>query len=124
MNEKQIRSNPGALLPIGVFLVLYLGLGILFEYILKIPMGFYNIPIVVIFLIALLVAFAQNRSISFDEELRLMGEVIGDKNIVTMVLIFMEAGIFVGVVGRGSAESVAYFMLSIIPAKYTVAGLW
>lgn len=38
-----------ALLPIAVFLVLYLGLGILFEYVLKIPMGFYNIPIVVTF---------------------------------------------------------------------------
>ena len=37
-------------LPIGVFLVLYLGLGILFEYVLKIPMGFYNVPIVVAFL--------------------------------------------------------------------------
>lgn len=34
------KANYKALLPIGVFLVLYLGLGI--------PMGFYNIPIVVI----------------------------------------------------------------------------
>ena len=41
-----------------------------------------------------------------------------------MILIFLEAGIFVGVVGRGSAESVAYFMLSIIPARYTVAVLF
>ena len=124
MKEKQIRSNPAALLPIGVFLVLYLGLGILFEYVLKIPMGFYNIPIVVIFLTALLVACLQNRALGFDEKLRLMGEGIGDKNIVTMILIFMEAGIFVGVVGRGSAESVAWFMLSVIPAKYAVAVLF
>ena len=36
-----------ALLPIGVFLILYLGLGILFEYVMEIPMGFYNVPIVV-----------------------------------------------------------------------------
>ena len=50
------KGNSKALLPILVFLVLYLGLGILFEYILRIPMGFYNIPIVVTFLIALLVA--------------------------------------------------------------------
>ena len=48
------KGNPVALLPIGVFLVLYLGLGLIFEYVLKIPMGFYNIPIVVVFLIALL----------------------------------------------------------------------
>ena len=124
MKQKEIRSNPIALLPIGVFLVLYLGLGILFEYILKIPMGFYNIPIVVIFLIALTVACLQNRALSFDEKLELMGQGIGDKNIVTMILIFMEAGIFVGVVGRGSAESVAYFMLSVIPARYAVAVLF
>ena len=124
MNEKTIRSNPAALLPIGVFLVLYLGLGILFEYVLKIPMGFYNIPIVVVFLAALLVACLQNRALPFDEKLALMGQGIGDKNIVTMILIFMEAGIFVGVVGRGSAESVAWFMLSIIPARYAVAVLF
>ncbi len=124
MNETKIRSNPAALLPIGVFLVLYLGLGILFEYVLKIPMGFYNIPIVVIFLAALLVACLQNRSLSFDKKLAVMGRGIGDQNIVTMILIFMEAGIFVGVVGRGSAESVAYFMLSIIPARYAVAVLF
>ena len=124
MNSNSVKSNPIALLPIAVFLVLYLGLGILFEYVLKIPMGFYSIPIVVVFLAALLVAWLQNRSLSFDDKLVLMGRGIGDKNIVTMILIFLEAGIFVGVVGRGSAESVAYFMLSIIPARYTVAVLF
>lgn len=118
------KSNPIALIPIGVFLVLYLGLGILFEYVLKIPMGFYNIPIVVIFLIALLVACFQNKSLSFDEKLALMGKGVGDKNIVTMILIFLTAGMFVGVVGRSSASSVAYFMLSIIPAQYSAVVLF
>ncbi len=113
-----------ALLPIGVFLVLYLGLGILFEYVLKIPMGFYNIPIVVIFLIALLVACVQNPKLSLDEKFSIMSRGVGDKNIVTMVLIFMAAGIFVGVVGRSSAESVAYFVLSFIPANFAVLVLF
>ena len=63
------KSNPAALAPIGVFLVLYLGLGVLFEYVLKIPMGFYNIPIVVAFLAAILVACTQNKEKSFDEKL-------------------------------------------------------
>ena len=118
------KGKAAALLPIGVFLVLYLGLGIIFEYVMKINMGFYNIPIVVAFLVALLVACLQNRALSFDAKLELMGRGIGDKNIVTMILIFMAAGIFVGVVGRSSAESVAYFLLSIIPAKYSVAVLF
>ena len=118
------KGNFKALLPIGVFLVLYLGMGILFEYVLKIPMGFYNIPIVVTFLIALLVACMQNNKLSFDEKISLMGKGVGDPNIITMLLIFMAAGIFVGVVGRSSAESVAYFLLSIIPAQFSVAVLF
>lgn len=120
----QQKSNFKALLPIGVFLVIYLGLGILFEYVMKIPMGFYNIPIVVAFLVALLVACLQNPSLKFDDKLSIMAKGVGDKNIFTMVLIFMAAGIFVGVVGRSSAESVAYFLLSIFPAKYAVLVLF
>ena len=118
------KGNPWALLPIGIFVVLYLGLGILFEYVLKISMGFYSIPIVVIFLVALLVACLQNPKKSFDEKLVIMGKGAGDKDIITMILIFLTAGIFVGTVGRESAQSVAYFMLSVIPAQYAVAVLF
>ena len=118
------KGKVKALLPIGVFLVLYLGLGVLFEYGMGIPMGFYNIPIVVIFLVALLVACVQNRKLPFDDKLAVMGRGIGDKTIVTMVLIFMAAGIFVGTVGRDSAESVAYLMLSVIPAEFSVLVLF
>ncbi len=123
MNENK-TPRAAALLPIAVFLVLYLGLGIVLEYVLKVEMGFYQIPIVVAFLVAILVACLQNRSISFDEKLALMGQGIGDKNIVTMILIFLAAGIFVGVTGRSSAEAVAYFLLSIAPAKLAVAVLF
>ena len=118
------KGNPIALLPIGVFLVIYLGLGLTFEYILKIPMGFYNIPIVIAFLVGILVACVQNKAVSFDEKLTIMGQGVGDKNIITMLLIFMAAGAFVGVVGRSSAQSVAYFMLDIIPTQFAVAVLF
>ena len=118
------KGNPIALLPIGVFLALYLGLGLTFEYVLKIPMGFYNVPIVIAFLAAILVACLQNKSLSFDQKLEVMGRGVGDKNIITMLLIFLVAGAFVGVVGRSSAQSVAYFMLSLIPARFSVAVLF
>ena len=48
-NEKQ-KGKAFALLPIGVFLVIFLGAGILFK-------DFYAMPAVVAFLIALFVAF-------------------------------------------------------------------
>ena len=81
-------------------------------------------PIVIAFLAAILVACLQNRSLSFDEKLTIMGQGVGDKNIITMLLIFLVAGAFVGVVGRSSAQSVAYFMLSLIPPQFAVAVLF
>lgn len=118
------KANVRALLPIGVFILLYLGLGIVFEYVLKIPMGFYNIPIIVAFLVGILIACLQNPVLKFDDKLEVMAQGLADKNIITMILIFLCAGVFVGVVGRSSAESVAYFMLSVIPSKYAVAVLF
>ena len=122
MNSR--KTNPLALLPILVFLVLYLGTGIIFEYVMKMPMGFYNVPIIVAFLAAILVACLQNRKLNFNDKLSVMAQGLADKNIITMILIFLVAGVFVGVVGRSSAESVAYFMLSIIPARFSVAVLF
>ena len=114
------KSNPLALIPIGVFVVFYLTLGIVFEYVMKIPMGFYNVPVVVAFLVALFVAVVQTKGKTMEEKFSIMGEGVGDKNIITMLLIFMLAGIFVGVAGRSSAESVAYFMLSVTPPRLAV----
>ena len=122
--KERIKGNPIALLPIGVFLVLYLGVGLVFEYVLRIEMGFYKIPIVIVFLVALLVAFLQNRSLKFDDKLAVVAKSVGDKDIITMILIFLAAGVFVGVTGRDSAEAVAYFLLSVTPAKAAVAVLF
>ena len=76
------KGNAWALLPIGVFIALYLTLGIVFEYVLQISMGFYSIPIVVVFLAAILVACLQNIKLPFDQKLEIMGQGIGDRKSV------------------------------------------
>ena len=121
MKKEMEKEN---LLPIVVFVVLYLGLGILFEYGLDIEMGFYKIPVVVIFLVALLVACIQNRELKLNDKLEVMGIGISDPNIITMIIIFMLSGIFVGIVGRTSANSVAYFILSLVPPQFAVVVLF
>ena len=60
----------------------------------------------------------------FDDKLAVMAQGVGDKNIMTMILIFLVAGVFVGVTGRDSAEAVAYFLLSVAPAWASVAVLF
>ncbi len=124
MKKATKKSNVWALLPILVFLVLYLSLGITFEYILGIEKGFYSVPIIVIFLIAIAVAMIQTKGKKLEQKFAIMGRGVGDKNIITMLIIFLLAGIFVGAVGRNSAESVAYFFLSFVPPRFSVLVLF
>lgn len=104
--KEQNQGNLAALLPIGIFLILYLGSGILFEYVLHIEMGFYQTPAVVAFLIALFVACMQNRSLNFNQKLKVMATGVADENILTMCLVFLTAGAFSGVISAaGGAEA-------------------
>lgn len=68
MNET--KPNLKALLPILIFLIVYLGSGIYYEYInpQKGQMGFYVMSVVVAFMIALIVAFIQNPALSFEKK--------------------------------------------------------
>ena len=114
-NEK---SNAAALLPIGVFLVIFLGSGV-------ITGDFYAMPAIVAFLIALFVAFCQNRGLSFDEKISIISKGVGNENIITMSLIFLCAGAFSGAVtAAGGVESTVNLGLSILPAKVAVVGLF
>ena len=119
--------NAKALLPIVVFLVLYLGSGIYFEYIAPIEgeMGFYVVSVVVAFIIALAVAFLQNRKLSFDEKIHICARGIGDDNITIMLFIFLVAGAFSGIAGEaGGAASTANLLLALLPAQAAVPGLF
>ena len=125
MNKKQ--ANAKALLPILVFLVLYLGSGIYFEYIKpqEGQMGFYIMSVVVAFGLALIVAFLQNRKLSFNEKVHVCAQGIGDDNIVIMLFIFLMAGAFSGLASAaGGASSTANLMLSIIPGRFVVPGIF
>lgn len=121
------RPNAAALLPIAIFLLIYLGSGIFFEYIHPIEgrMGFYIMSVVVAFGIALIVAFLQNRSLTFDEKIHVCAKGIGDDNITIMLLIFLLAGAFSGVAGAaGGAVSTANMLLNIIPPRFAISGLF
>ena len=125
MNER--KPNGKALLPIVVFLVIYLGSGIYFEYIKPIEgqMGFYVISVVIAFGLALIVAFAQNRGLSFNEKIHVCAKGIGDDNIVIMLFIFLMAGAFSGLASEaGGASSTANLMLDIIPNNMAVPGIF
>ncbi|MBR4965106.1 MAG: Na+/H+ antiporter NhaC family protein [Lachnospiraceae bacterium] len=107
-----------ALLPIFVFLILFLGMGI-------VTGDFYKTPAIVAFLIALFVAFLQNRKLSFAEKFKVITTGVGEENIITMCLIFLCAGAFSGAVtASGGVESTVNLGLSVLPPQFAVPGLF
>ena len=122
VEEKKLRveekGRAVALLPIGVFLVLFLGMGIVFG-------DFYAMPAIVAFLIALLTAFLQNGKLTFADKMKVISAGIGDENIITMSLIFLCAGGFSGAVTAvGGVESTVNLGLSVLPPSIAVVGLF
>lgn len=113
-----MKKRGWALLPFIVFIVLFAGVGI-------ISGDFYGMPALVAFVAALFVGMLQNRDLTFDEKLHIISKGAGDVNIITMVLIFIVAGAFSGVVtAAGGVDSTVNFGLSILPPSLMVVGLF
>lgn len=116
--KKMKVGNPFALLPILVFLVLFIGFGV-------ITGDFYKMPAPVGFMIALIVAFLQNKKLNFNEKLTVAAKGAGDENIMIMCLVFLLAGAFSGAVtAAGGATSAVNFGLSILPTNVAVVGIF
>ena len=118
MNVDKVKPNGLALLPIIVFLILFIGIGV-------VQKDFYSMPAVIGFLIALAVAFLQTRGISFNEKISIIAKGVGDDNIITMCLIFLVAGAFSGSVSAaGGVSSTVNLGLSLLPPGIAVIGLF
>ena len=118
MSQAKQKANALALLPIIIFLLIFLGSGVMTG-------DFYAMPAIVAFLIALAVAFVQNKNLSFNDKIAVIAKGVGDENIITMSLIFLCAGGFSGAVtAAGGVESTVNFGLSVMPSNVAVVGLF
>jgi Na+/H+ antiporter NhaC len=112
------KGNPIALLPLGIFLALFIGSGI-------ITGDFYKLPILVAVLIAVAVSLMMNRKETFSNKVEHFAKGAGHPDIMIMVLIFILAGAFSETAkGMGGVESTVNLALSILPESLLVAGLF
>jgi Na+/H+ antiporter NhaC len=112
------KGNPLALAPIMVFLILFVGSGI-------ITGDFYQMPVLVAFLIAAGVALLFNKNESFDTKMEIFCKGAGNTNIIIMLVIFLLAGSFGSVAkAMGGVDSTVNLSLSVLPPNLLVAGLF
>lgn len=121
-NEKRV-SNGLALLPFIVFVVVFLGSGIILS-MQGVFKPFSQFPPLAAAYIAIIVAFLLHKGTG-KEKLNLLLEGIARPNIALVVLIFALAGAFSSVAkGMGGVDSVVNLCLTVIPQKYIIMGVF
>lgn len=112
------KSNGLALIPLGVFIIVYLGISIIAK-------SFYAVSVIIPFLAAALTALFINRREKLDKKIEVFCKGAGDTNILLMILIFILAGAFAGVArDMGAVDSTVNLGLFLLPSSLLIPGVF
>lgn len=119
MSEQNVnKGSLLALLPLFVFVLLFIGVGVIAK-------DFSILPLNVAILVAAVIALVMNRKESFSKKIEIFCKSAGDSNIILMCIIFVLAGAFAGVAREmGAVESTVNLGLSFLPENLLLVGLF
>lgn len=116
--ENTTKPSIRALVPLFVFLGVYLVTSIIVD-------DFYKVPITVAFVISSVVAIAMTRGLSLNKRVSLFSGGAGDKNILLMIWIFILAGAFAqSAKAMGAIDATVNLTLHILPDNLLLAGMF
>ena len=115
------KGNFLALLPFLIFIVIYLGAGLILQA-QGVKMAFYQFPSVTAMFIAVIAAFCMGRE-TLDEKFAIFARGAANENVLTMLMIYILAGAFSTVAKTmGGVEATVNLGLSVIPVQLLIAG--
>ncbi|MCW3171840.1 Na+/H+ antiporter NhaC family protein [Shewanella subflava] len=126
---KPAASNPSqtasfiALLPLFVFLTLFIGAGVYFQS-QGVDYAFYQLPSVIAILPAIILALLLSKQ-KLNSAIETFIEGIGHSNIIAMCLIYLLAGAFASVAkATGGVDATVALGLSLIPSDLLLPGFF
>lgn len=112
-----------ALLPLMLFLCLFLGTGVYLT-LEGVDFAFYQVPAPVAVLPAIVLAIILSRD-TINETIEQFTRGVGDSNVIAMCLIYLLAGAFAAVASAtGGVESTVNLGLSLIPSWFLLPGFF
>lgn len=123
MNEKKLtpivnKPNGWALMPLVVFLCLYLVTSLIVN-------DFYKVPITVAFLVASVYAVATTKGLSLNDRIVQYSLGAANKNIMLMIWIFILAGSFAqSAKAMGAIDATVNLTLLLLPDNLLLAGVF
>ena len=121
--QAPVQPRAAALLPLLVFLLIFLGSGIYYS-LAGTDFAFYQIKAPVAILPAIILGLLLAKP-SYRDNLQTFIDGIGDRNIITMALVFLLAGAFSSVTKAiGGVDATVNMGLSILPPSLILPGLF
>ena len=121
LNNK--KANGLALLPFLVFIVVYMGAGLVYQS-KGVDMAFYQFPSVTAMFLAVLVAFIMFKG-SINEKFDTFAKGAANVDVLTMLIIYILAGAFATVAAEmGGRDATVNLGLSLVPVQFLAAGLF
>ncbi|MBO5308226.1 MAG: Na+/H+ antiporter NhaC family protein [Lentisphaeria bacterium] len=120
MEKNTVEESPrlSSLMPLGVFVVFYLGLSICKH-------DFYGVSLPVAFIVASAAALLQNGRRTLSEKVDIFARSMGDGNIMIMCLVFILAGMFAATAkAAGSVEAAVLIARHLIPENLILLGVF
>lgn len=116
-------ASAKALLPLGLFLTLFLGTGIYFQQ-AGVDYAFYQLASPVAILPAIILGVLLSKQ-AFEQRIDTFVAGVGELNIVTMCMIYLLAGAFSTVAAAtGGVDAMVALGLNIIPPQFLLPGLF
>ena len=120
---KYTKKSGIALLPFLVFIVIYLGAGLIYQKRGE-AMAFYKFPSVTAMFIAVLVAFAMSKG-SINERFETFAKGAANVDVLTMLMVYILAGAFATVASEmGAKDATVNLGLSLVPPSLIAAGMF
>ena len=121
MNTPSPKAS--ALLPLIVFLILFIGTGAYLTF-QNVNMAFYQLSAAVAIVPAIIIAIAQFKG-KLNQGIALFLQGVGESNIITMSFSYIMAGAFAAVAKSiGGVDATVNFGLSLIPVDFIVPGFF
>ena len=116
-------ASAKALLPLGLFLTLFLGTGIYFQ-LAGVDYAFYQLASPVAILPAIILGVLLSKQ-AFEARIDTFVAGVGERNIVTMCMIYLLAGAFSTVAAAtGGVDAMVALGLNVIPPQFLLPGLF
>ncbi len=116
-------ASAKALLPLLLFLSLFLGVGVYFQ-VTGVDYAFYQLNSPVAILPAIILAVLLSKQ-AFEERINTFVAGVGERNIVTMCMIYLLAGAFSTVAAAtGGVDAMVALGLNVIPPQFLLPGLF